>query len=45
LEQCFVDASQPRHSEAGAELVEHAHIGHALLVGQAGEAAPSALFG
>jgi hypothetical protein len=44
LEQMLVDAAQPGHAHAGAELVHHPHVGHPALAAQAGELSPRALF-
>jgi len=41
----IVDRSQTADSNPDAKLVEHAHIGHALPMGQARKRAPSPLFG
>jgi hypothetical protein len=42
-QQDLVDATQAGHPDAPAKLVEHAHIGNSVAVGQMGKLPPSAL--
>lgn len=41
----FIDVAQAGNPQAVAKLVKHPHIRNGALVGQAGKAAPVALFG
>ena len=41
----FVDASQSGHAQVVAKLVEHAHVGHRVAIGQMGKAPPVPLLG
>ena len=43
LEQVLVDPPQSRHTQAGPELVQHAHARHLALAAQTGELPPRAL--
>jgi len=43
--QPFVDGPQHHRSQAGAELVQLAHVGEPAAIGQMGEAPPRALLG
>jgi hypothetical protein len=44
-EQVLVDPPQPAHAGAGAERVQHPHVGHPALAPQPGEFSPRALLG
>jgi hypothetical protein len=40
-----IDRAQATDADPGAELVQHAHIGRAVAMGEVGKAPPSPLFG
>jgi hypothetical protein len=44
-EQVLVDPPQPAHADAGAERVQHPHVGHPVLALQLGKLSPGTLLG
>lgn len=44
-EQMLIDPPQPGHAHAGAECVQHPHVGHPVLAPQLGKLSPGTLLG